>query len=66
MFKKLMESFKQIEFTPSAKGFFIERLRRKIEDLSSANSNEVVDGKIFEIGNEIQKFYSENNSQIVV
>lgn len=65
MFKKLVENFKQIEFTPSAKGFFIERLRRKLEDLSISNSNEIVGGRIFEIGNEIQQFYSDNNSQTI-
>lgn len=65
MFKKLVENFKQIEFTPSAKGMFIERLRRKLENLSISNSNEIVRGRIFEIENEIQQFYSDNNSQIV-
>lgn len=66
MFKKLVENFKQIEFTPSAKGFFIERLHRKLEDLSISNSNEIVGGRIFEIGNEIRKFYLDNNSQMLV
>jgi len=66
IFKKLAENFKQIEFTPSAKGFFIERLRRKLEDLVVSNSNEIVGGRIFEIGNEIRKFYLDNNSQMLV
>jgi len=66
MFKKLVKNFKQIEFTPSAKGFFIERLRRKLEDLAISNSNEIVGGRIFEIGNEIRKFYLDNNSQMLV
>lgn len=65
MFKKLAENFKQIEFMPSAKGLFIERLRRKLEDLSISNNNEIVHGKIFEIENKIRQFYSDNNSQIV-
>ena len=65
MFKKLVENFKQIEFKPSAKGLFIESLRRKLEDLSISNTNEIVRGRIFEIENEIRQFYSDNNSQLV-
>ena len=61
MFKKLVESFKQIEFAPSAKGFFIERLRRKLDALSVSNSNEIVDGRISEIGDAIRRFYSDSN-----
>ncbi len=65
MFKKLVENFNQLEFTPSAKGLFIERLRRKLEGLTVLNSNEVVSGRISEIENEIRQFYSDNNSQII-
>ena len=65
MFKKLAENFKQIKFMPSAKGLFIERLRRKLEDLSISNNNEIMHGRISEIENKIRQFYLDNNSQIV-
>lgn len=65
MFKKLLENFKQIEFTPSAKGVFIERLRQKLINLSKSNSNEIVHGKIHEIEKKILQFYSDNSSQVV-
>lgn len=58
-FHKLLESFTQIEFTPSVKDFFIERLRRKLEDLSWMPANEIVPGRFFEIDREINQFYSE-------
>ena len=58
-FHKLLESFVQIEFAPSAKGFFIERLRRKLDDLSWQSTNEIVPGKFLEIEREITQFYSE-------
>ena len=55
MYSKLIDSFSQIEFTPSAKGLFIERLRRKLNDLSMSNSNEIVKGNISEISSKIQQ-----------
>ena len=55
MYSKLIDSFSQIEFTPSAKGLFIERLRRKLSDLSMSNSNEIVKGNISEISSKIQQ-----------
>jgi hypothetical protein len=58
LYNKLLESFPKIEFEPSAKGFFIERLRQKLYDLSTSNSNEIVQGNISEIINEVQQFYS--------
>ena len=61
-YQKLLESFPQIEFVPSAKGFFIERLRRKLDDLSMSNSNEIVKGNFLEICNKIQEYYSGNQN----
>jgi hypothetical protein len=66
MFKKLIKGFKQIIFTPSSKGPFIEKLRRKLVDLSKSNSNEIVRGRIIEIEKDIRQFYSENNLHISV
>lgn len=63
MYKKLLESFPKIEFQPSAKGFFIERLRRKLDDLSMFSSNEIVQGSISEMINEVQQFYLEKESE---
>jgi hypothetical protein len=59
MYKKLLESFPKIEFQPSAKGFFIERLRQKLYDLSMSNTNEIVEGGISEMINDIQQYYLE-------
>lgn len=52
LYNKLLESFSKIEFEPSAKGFFIERLRQKLNNLSMFNSNEIVQGNISEIINQ--------------
>lgn len=57
MFNKLVESFSQIEFVSSAKGFFIERLRRKLDDIAVSHTNEIVHGRIREIENEIAGEY---------
>ena len=62
MYKKLFESFPKIEFTPSDKGFFIERLQRKLDDLSMANTNEIIKGSISEMNDRIQQFYLENQN----
>lgn len=59
LFKKLLGSFPEIEFHPSVKGFFIEKLRRKLNDLSMFDSNEIVQGNISEMINEAQQFYLE-------
>ena len=58
MYKKLMENFNQVDFMVSAKGRFIEKLRLKLKNLSLTNTNEIVEGRIFEIGKNIQQFYS--------
>ncbi|MBN2418063.1 MAG: hypothetical protein JXL81_01655 [Deltaproteobacteria bacterium] len=60
---KLLENFSKIEFAPSAKGFFIERLRRKLEDLMWGNTNEIVPGRYFEIESGIKEFYSKQNQE---
>ncbi len=44
LFATLHEIFSDIEFIPSTKGRFIERLRAKLEILSVGNSNEIVPG----------------------
>ena len=60
-FQKLLDNFPQIEFTPSVKGFFIERLRQKLDDLSLLNTNEIVRGRLSEINSDINQFYSDKN-----
>lgn len=50
----LHENFSDIEFIPSSKGLFIERLRSKLEDLSVGNSNEIVPGNMSEILNKVK------------
>lgn len=64
LFKKLLGSFPKIEFQPSAKGFFIERLRRKLNDLTMLDSNEIVQGSISEMINEVQQFYLEKKKRV--
>ncbi|MGD9160328.1 MAG: hypothetical protein PVG39_18070 [Desulfobacteraceae bacterium] len=63
LFKKLLGSYPEIEFMPSAKGFFIERLRRKLNDLTMFNSNEIVQGSISEMINEVQEYYLIDNDE---
>jgi hypothetical protein len=53
----LHENFSNIEFIPSTKGLFIERLRAKLEDLSAGNSNEIIQGNMSEILHNAKKFY---------
>jgi hypothetical protein len=45
----LQENFSDLKFVPSTKGRFIERLRKKLKDLSSGRSNEIVPGYMSEI-----------------
>jgi len=40
-FERLRECFPIMAFEPSTKGFHIERLRRKLQDLRTGKSNEV-------------------------
>ena len=54
LFATLHENFSDIEFVPSTKGRFIERLRAKLENLSVGNSNEIVPGQISEILNNVK------------
>jgi hypothetical protein len=51
LFDRLQENFSDIEFIPSKKGRFVERLRTKLEDLSIGESNEIVSGYMSEILN---------------
>ena len=48
---ELSKNFTNLDFVPSTKGFFIERLRNKLINLSKRNSNEIVKGNISEIIN---------------
>jgi len=50
----LHEKFFDIEFIPSTKGRFIERLRSKLKDLSTGSSNEIVSGNMSEILNKVK------------
>ena len=43
------ENFPDIEFIPSTKGRYIERLRAKLRNLSKSSSNEIVPGNMAEI-----------------
>ncbi len=58
---KLYKNFSDIEFIPSTKGRFIERLRAKLEDLSVGNSNEIIHGNMSEILNNVKRFYHNSN-----
>jgi hypothetical protein len=49
LFEVLLENFSDIEFIPSTKGQFIERLRTKLKNLSKSNSNEIVPGNMSDI-----------------
>ncbi|MFV9646295.1 MAG: hypothetical protein ACNYWU_10780 [Desulfobacterales bacterium] len=49
LFTELKKNFANIEFIPSTKGWFIERLRAKLVDLSEYKSNEIVAGNISDI-----------------
>ncbi len=49
LFKELKNSFTNLEFIPSTKGLFIERLRTKLDNLYKGNSNEIVAGNIADI-----------------
>jgi len=49
LFATLHENFFDIEFIPSTKGRFIERLRTKLEGLSAGSSNEIIPGYMSEI-----------------
>ncbi|MCP4664028.1 MAG: hypothetical protein GY856_52260, partial [bacterium] len=45
----LAACFEELEFVPTPKGPFIERLRRKLDALARGNSNEILDGDVTEI-----------------
>ena len=49
LFAALSQHFPKIEYTPSSKGWFIERMREKLEDLCHGNSNEIIQGNISDI-----------------
>jgi hypothetical protein len=61
--EQTLELFPRIEFIPSSKGFFIERLRRKLEELSLGKSNEIVTGRFLEIDRDIKQFYAVNSPE---
>lgn len=54
LFEKLAQHFPDLEFVPSTKGKFIERMRKKLKDLVRENSNEIVKGNISEILQKLQ------------
>lgn len=66
LFKELSHAFPNIEFIPSVKGRFIERLRKKLNQLSMKDSNEIVSGNIEEIGRNVHAAYSEVRKNIVM
>ncbi len=55
LFAALYENFTDLNFIPSTKGQFIERLRAKLRYLSQSNSNEIVPGNMSEILNKLNK-----------
>jgi hypothetical protein len=65
LFATLHENFSDIEFIPSTKGRFIERLRAKLEDLSVGNSNEIVPGNMSEILDNVNSFYRIPNKEVI-
>ncbi len=53
----MKKNFPDLEFIPSTKGLFIERLRAELDDLSKYKSNEIVAGNIFDILKKFEKDY---------
>lgn len=49
LFSQLSGAFKQLEFTPTHKGPYIERLRLRLFDLMASDSNEIKPGNIADI-----------------
>lgn len=60
LFCELAKNFPELEFIPSTKGPFIERLRTKLNNLAASNSNEIVAGNIAEIVKKVQDYRLEN------
>jgi len=58
LFTALSQTFPHVEFIPSVKGRFIERLRKKLIHLATRDSNEIVPGHIEEIGQKVHVEYS--------
>jgi hypothetical protein len=53
-FETLLECFEQLEFVPVTKGQHLEKLRRKLDQLSrNDKANEIVPGDILEIANKV-------------
>ena len=55
LFAVLIDAFKQLEFTPTHKGAFIEKLRLRLFDLMRTNSNEIKPGNMADILNTVCK-----------
>ncbi len=49
LFAELLKNFPKIEFIPSSKGRFIERLRKKLDNLSKNRTNEITVGNMSQI-----------------
>lgn len=64
LFTELKKNFANLEFIPSTKGLFIERLRAKLFNLSNYNSNEIVAGNISDILVKLKNINSANNVQL--
>ena len=54
LFSTLESTFSDIEFLPSVTGRHIEWLRKKLLQLSTENTNEIVSGNIEEIVHKVQ------------
>lgn len=63
LFTELQKNFDNIEFVPSTKGWFIERFRTKLVDLSKYKSNEIVAGNISDILVKLNSVNCISNSQ---
>lgn len=63
LFTELKKTFPDIEFVPSNKGLFVERIRAKLFDLSKYKSNEIVDGNISDILVKLKNINSLNKSK---
>ena len=60
LFTELSKTFPQLEFVASTKGRFIEQLRKKLHQLATKDSNELIAGRIADIGQKIATEYMES------
>jgi len=64
LFEELYKHFPQIEFIPSTKGWFIERLRAKLEQISRDNSNEIMAGNMSDILRKLPEYKKQHDESL--